>query len=310
MALRGENGHREVRWLFGLPHSTYPSGHHPFLDPGEARAESAARGPPKRLLTPMPAETPPNPNSEPRPLTGELQFEEGDFHALEDRLATDPQYNDRRLVARRKLLALAKRAKAEIAEAGGPALDVRSSLHHPHAFNHNKVGRLWSSLFRVKAEKSRLKKTLGADLAKDLDSAHKNAGLLLALAPDALRVAFEIAPDAWYDGQNLKKRVAAEGLEAWLGVLNELDGFRLRMHDWKGEWRCGELTLDKLEEYLGYYVPGEHRLAVERLWPAGGAARAAACGEGVVEVLLAELGRLVPLYRFAAWSKDSDYLFG
>ncbi|MEX1025700.1 MAG: hypothetical protein WD226_11560 [Planctomycetota bacterium] len=247
--------------------------------------------------------------TEPRPLGGSIRFEEGDFHALEDRLAGDPQFNDRRLVTRRKLLALAKRAKADIAASTGLALDVRSSLHHPHAFNHNKVGRLWSSLFRVKAEKSRLKKTLGADLAKDLDSAHKNAGLTLSLQPDALRVAFEIGPEAWYDGQNMKKRIAAEGLEAWRQLLDELDGFRLRMHDWKGEWRCGDLSLDRLTEYLGYYVPGEHRLAVERTWPATGPARAAACSEGVADVLLAELQRLVPLYRFSAWSKESDFLF-
>lgn len=248
--------------------------------------------------------------AEPRALTGEIRFEEGDFHALEDRLAKDPQFNDRRLVTRRKLLALAKRAAKSIATTAELKLDVRSSLHSPHQFNQMRVGRLWSSLFREKADKGRLKKVLGSDLAKDLDSAHKNARLVLSIEPTALSVSFEIGADAWYDGQNLKKRIAAESVDAWGDVLNQLDGYQLRMHDWKGDWRCGDLTRARLDEYLGYYVPGEHRLRVERVWPASGAARDIVCGEGVTDALLAELERLVPLYRFCAWSQDSDFLFG
>lgn len=247
--------------------------------------------------------------SEPKPLTGEILFEPGDFHALGDRLAKDPQYNDRRLVARRKLLALAKRVSKSLAAEPGLKLDVRSSLHHPHAFNGMRVGRLWSSLFRVKSDKQKLKRVLGPELAKDLDSAHKNACLVLSMTDADLRVSFEVGPDAWYDGQNLKKRIAAEGLDGWLAELNRLDGFSLRMHDWKGEWSCGSLTTDRLEEYLGYYVPGEHRLKVERSWPVTGPTLDIACGPGVTDSLADELARLAPLYRFVAWSAEADFLF-
>ena len=40
--------------------------------------------------------------------------------------------------------------------------------------------------------------------------------------------------------------------------------------------------------------------------PAG--AREVASGEGVAEELVAELLRLVPLYRYSVWSQESDHL--
>ena len=128
-----------------------------------------------------------------------------------------------------------------------------------------------------------------------------------------MEVSLRIHSDAWFDGNNLKRRVDKEGQEELLSVLNELDGYFLRLADWKGEWRCWELTASSLREFFGYYEPGTHALAVERVWPAPAnqpAVRAALFGEGVSTMLLGEMARLEPLYRFAAWSKESDHLFG
>ncbi|QDU66285.1 hypothetical protein [Engelhardtia mirabilis] len=248
------------------------------------------------------------PDAEPRAQTGEVRFAEGDFHALSDPLDRDRQFDDARLATRRKLLALGKRfVKARAEE--GPKLDCRTSIHHPRAFNGMRVRRLWTYLMRPKAEKTRLRRTIGADLAKDLDAAYRNAYLCLAIESDALEVSFRIHADAWFDGQNLLRRVKAEGLDSWLAQLNRLDGFQLRMHDWKGEWRCGQLEPEKLKEYLSYYTPGEHSLAVERRFPAPAGARDHAFSADAPELLLAELERLVPLYRFATWSQESDFLF-
>ncbi|HED66255.1 MAG TPA: hypothetical protein ENJ09_11945 [Planctomycetes bacterium] len=247
---------------------------------------------------------------EPSPLTGEIRFEEADFHALSERLAGDPEATPRRLVTRRKLLALGKRAVAEL-KADGYAFESRTSLHHPHAFNGNRVRRIWTYLTRPKAEKRSLKKVLGPDLGKDLDAAFRNAHLALAIEAEALEVSLRIHPDGWYDGQNLKNKVERTemGFDAWRDELNRLDGFFLRMDDWKGEWRCGELTRERLEEFLSYYTPGDHRLSVERRWPVPAAARDAALGEEVPGTLVGELRRLGPLYRCTAWSPENDHLF-
>lgn len=250
----------------------------------------------------------PAPEPEPSPLAGAVAFEEGDLRALADPLARDPQYNDRRLVLRRKLLALAK----DFAREQGPGFEARSSLHNPHAFNRMQVRRIWSYVTREKKEKQRLRRILGAELGGDLDAAYRNAYLCFAVESDALETSLRIHADAWFDGQNLVNRVKKEGERPLLGLLNALDGFRLRLADWKGEWRCGALEPERLAEFFGYYRPGEHALSIERRWPAPESApevRRALFAPEVPRAMSVELARLVPLFRYAAWSKDSDFLF-
>lgn len=247
--------------------------------------------------------------AEVRPLGEPVSFEEGDFHALSEGLAGDPQYSDRRLVARRKVLTLGKTVVARAAGEAGLELECRTSLHHPHAFNGMRVRRIWAYLTRPKRERKRLARVLGPELGKDLDAAYRNAYLCLAIEAEALEVSLRIHPEGWYDGQNLVHRVRDEGIEAWRRELQALEGFHLRLHDWKGEWRCGALTPESLEEFLGYYVPGEHRLAVERRWPAPPGSRGGCLGAEAPAALIDECLRLVPLYRFTAWSEASDFLF-
>jgi hypothetical protein len=256
-------------------------------------------------------------DSEPTPESALLPFQEADFFALSEGLSRDAQYNEQRLALRRKLGGLAKHfvAKGSDGKARRPklGLDSRTSLHNPHAFNGNRVRRLWTYICRDKAEKGRLKRVVGADLAKDLDASFRNAYLCVAVEAEQVEVSLKIHQDAWLDGQNLKRRVDKEGYAGLLEVLNGLDGFILKLADWKGEWRCGSLDASRLKEFFGYYEPGTHALAVERSWPAPRsqpAVREAMLGEGVPDAMLAELERLIPLYRFAAWSKASDHLFG
>jgi hypothetical protein len=242
---------------------------------------------------------------------GLVPLEEGDFHALSEGLAGDSQYDDRRLVARRKLAAIAAAgaARIEAATEGALELDSRTSLHHPHAFNGMRVRRLWAYLCRGKREKARLRRVLGPELGRDLDAAYRNAYLCVALEAGALEASLRIHVDAWYDGQNLANRVKREGLAEWLVLLNALEGHRLRLADWKGEWRCGELDRDRLGEFLRFWKPGEHALAVERRWPAPPGAREHAFSPEVPGMLVDALVRLAPLYRFTAWSAESDFLF-
>ena len=235
-------------------------------------------------------------------------FAEGDFHALSAACARDPQYDDRRLVLRRKLLAIGKAfiERPAVADVG---LEARGSLHQPHAFNRMQVSRMWVYACRGKAEKKRLRSTLGADLAKDLDAAYRNAYLCAAVESDAVECSLRIHADAWYDGQNLANRVKAEGLDPWRAVLNQLDGYQLKLADWKGEWPCGSLTRERLEEFLKYWKPGEHALVVERRWPAPPGARGEVLAPEMPEKLVEEMVRLVPLFRFSVWSAESDFLF-
>ncbi len=252
--------------------------------------------------------SPAGPDPEPRVEAALVPFAEGDFHVLSPALARDPQYNDRRLELRRKLLALGKVFCAE-AKRGGVLLDARTSLHNPHAFNHMQVKRMWFYACRPKSEKTRLKRTIGAELAKDLDSAYRNAYLCTALETDSIEVSLRVHAEAWYDGQNLVNRVRAEGVDGWKRLLNELEGFRLRLADWKGEWPCGALTKERVEEFLKYFKPGEHSLAIDARFPAPAGARGEALSPEMPARIVEMLVRLVPMYRYAAWSEESDFLF-
>lgn len=251
---------------------------------------------------------------EPPPLTQLAPFEEGDFHALSEALSRDPQFNDRRLQARRKLGAIGKQALQELladAKREGVELDLaqRTSLHSPHAFNRMRVRRMWAYVCRGKKEKSRLARAIGPELAKDLDAAYRNAFLCVALEADAIEVSLRIHPEAWYDAQNLANRLKREGTERWIALLNAAPGYRLRLDDWKGEWPCGKLDRDRIAEYLRYWKPGEMGMGVERRWPARPGQRGAVLGADVPKLLVEELRRLAPLYRFTAWSGESNYLF-
>ncbi|HJO27237.1 MAG TPA: hypothetical protein QF730_08350 [Planctomycetota bacterium] len=236
-------------------------------------------------------------------------FVEADFRVLSASCGASAEYNPFRLESRRRLLGLGKGLVGR-AKASELALEARTSLHNPHAMNRQRVTRQWAYVTRAKAEKARLRKVLGRDLAKDLDAAYRNAYLCLAIEEEALEVSLRIHPEGWYDGQNMVNRIKKEGLGPWKAILDDLEGFTLRMHDWRGAWECGKADTRALEEYLGYYVPGEHRLAVERRWPApAGPAREAVLGAEIPGLLLSEAERLLPLYRFAAWSAESDHLF-
>ncbi len=250
----------------------------------------------------------PVPKGQPKPLTGDLSLEPWDFEALGPRHAKNPEANEHRLKTRRKLLAW---AKAWVKAGPDPAFDVRTSIHNPHAFNGQKVDRLWAYITRTKAQKTALRKVLGRELAKDLDAAYRNAYLCVAIEHEALEVSLRIHPDGWYDGQNLLNRVKQEGARGLLELLNQLDGFTLRLHDWKGRWPLGSLSIDALEEVLRFYQPGELGWVVERRWPIPSdlAQRAALLEGDIAGTLQSEWERLVPLYRYVAWSETSDFLF-
>jgi hypothetical protein len=255
----------------------------------------------------LPVSTPVAP--EPTAKAELAPFVEGDFHVLSGGLARDPQFNDKRLETRRKLLSLAKVFVARAKSEAETELEPRTSLHNPHAFNQMQVKRLWAYCTRSKKEKTRLRGVLGSELGKDLDAAYRNLYLCVALEESALEISLRCHVDAWFDGQNLVNRVKGGGLEEWKTLLNRLPGYRLRLGDWKGEWNCGSLTGDRLEEFLKYYKPGEHALSVERRIEARPPERGGCLAPDFPERIVAELLALTPLYRFSAWSQASDWLF-
>lgn len=248
-------------------------------------------------------------DAEPRAGRGPVVLADADFRALTPPLDASPEYNAARLAARTKLATLGKHAAKRLAEQG-LVLDTRTSIHNPHPFNGMRVRRLWTYLMRPKKHKTLLERELGADLAKDLDAAYRNTYLCIALESECVEVSVRVHADAWIDATNLLRRIESEGVAAMIEVLRPLDGYFLRLHDWKGEWPCERVETSALEEFFRYWKPGEHRLTVERRWPAPEGAREAVTSAAAGEHLLAEVERLADAYRFLAWGPENDRLFG
>ena len=242
-------------------------------------------------------------------IEGLQPFEAWDLEALRPPRSRSEEYNKKRLAAKRRLEAIGKALTRSAP--GAEKLEVRTSIHNPFPpVNGGSVERLWVYVTRPKAHKTKLKRQLGAELGKDLDQAYRNGFLCVALEAEAVEVSFRIHPDAWFDGRNLTRRIDAEGPRPLLELLNELDGFRLQLADWKGEWICGQLEVEQLEEFLRYYEPGEHLLAVQQRTPVTEATREALLTPDLPAHLVAELARLLPISRYACWSPESDHLFG
>lgn len=232
-------------------------------------------------------------------------FADADFVVYGASYQRNEDWNGKRLEIRRKLESYGK-AAAEVIGAAGLALDVRTSLHHPFEFNGFRVTQQWVYLTRNKKEKTALKKILGPELGKDLDSSYRNLYLALSIDETGLEISFKIHPDAWFDGQNLKNKCQDDArLREWVAILNRLPGFEFRIHDWKKVYEASRVTRTDLLDFYKYYVPGEHRLPLSLR--VGREDPVATSGE-FADLALESFRALAPAYAFAAWSPANDFL--
>jgi hypothetical protein len=260
---------------------------------------------PLRAARRRPLEVIVDPESLPLDEPVDLVFRDADFDAFEKSKWRNPAFNNERLKTRRKLTAMGKRISPRLAEAG-LALEMQASLSHPYTFNKYSVDSLWIYWSRADAERKKLKKLLGWELGKDLDPNYVHCILVLGLDVAKVEIALRVHSAAWWDGQNLKNKCKTEAaVREWTAILNALPGFVLNIHDWKKEYRCGTLLPGDVANFFEYFVPGEHWLHLRRTIPRGTAILGS---PEFVEAAAADLVRLVPAYRFVAWTPQNDHL--
>lgn len=239
----------------------------------------------------------------PRPIQ---PFQRPEFELYRKELRRDEAYNPQRLVVRRKLKALADRAKAEAKEAG-QEFDLRESLHNPHPFNHKSVVAQWTYLTRTAKEKKVFKSLFGDALGKDVDPAYSNIYLAFAVEHEGFLIALRIHPEAWYDALNLKNKCTDEAqLAEWVELLRATpEGFEITVEGWHRRYPCAKAQRDEQRELMKLYKPGEDRLVIRRQVAKDDPL---ACSEELAEQALAGFHALIPLYRFAAWSEENAWL--
>ena len=222
-----------------------------------------------------------------------------DFLAYEKHRQADSEYNALRLGVRRKLKKIAdetrKRARSLDVE-----LSSQAGLHHPYSFNSFRVREQRAYLCRSDRERKKLARYFGEALGKDAETHYIQTVLEVSLDEQVVEAALRIHPLAWWDGENLAKKVATEeGMDAWCTMLKALpSGFGLRMHDWRKVYWAARAHPQEMREYFGAYTPGEHWLHLVRELPSEDAL---AMELEAPEWIMTSLLSLLPIYRSILW---------
>ncbi len=227
-------------------------------------------------------------------------FLERDFLAYERHRQKDPEYNALRLAVRRKLKKIADEVKKR-AKVQGVELSAQSGLHHPYSFNSFRVREQRSYLCRSPKERKKLSSFFGEALGKDAETHYIQTVLEVSIDSEVVEAALRIHPQAWWDGENLKKHVKTpEGMEQWCTMLKNLPaGFGLRMHDWKKIYWANAATPHEMREYFESYTPGEHWLHLVRELPVEDAL---SMELEAPEWVAVSLQALLPLYQSILWT--------
>lgn len=223
-----------------------------------------------------------------------------DFLAYERHRQDDPEYNALRLSVRRKLKALADDVKKQ-AKGLGYDLSSQSGIHHPYSFNSFRVREQRAYLCRSDKERKKLAKFFGEALGKDAETHYIQTVLEVSLDDQVVEAALRVHPQAWWDGEHLKKKVATEaGMAEWCAMLKALPpGFALRMHDWRKLYWAASANAQEMREYFGTYTPGEHWLHLVRELPKEDAVE---MGTQAPEWLRTSLLALLPIWKWILWT--------
>jgi hypothetical protein len=227
-------------------------------------------------------------------------FQQRDFLAYEKHRQDDDEYNALRLSVRRKLKRIADEVKRRAAEIG-VELAAQGGLHHPYSFNNFRVREQRAYLCRSDKERKKLAKFFGEALGKDAETHYIQTVLEVSLDHQVVEAALRIHPQAWWDGEHLKKKVAQEaGMASWCTMLKTLPaGFGLRMHDWRKVYWASSASPHEMREYFAAYTPGQHWLHLVRELPSEDAI---AMGGDAPEWLATSLLSLLPIYREILWT--------
>lgn len=229
-----------------------------------------------------------------------------DFLAFERHKWSDSEYNAERLALKRKLQKIGEAIQGRLKRAGGD-LTLRTSIHNPYRFNGNRVDSLWLYLAPSDRAKKPLRDLLGVEFAADTDASYFHVNLVLEIDFEGLSVGLRVNEKAWWDTQNAKGRCSErEGAEEFARRLNEVrGGYVLFMHDWKKEYRCGQLRWDDILDYFRYFEAGKHRMRIDRF-----VGKDDPCIDEpeFFPRIAEEFVSLLPIYEFLLWSPDNNHL--
>lgn len=166
----------------------------------------------------------------------------------------------------------------------------------------------WTSIFRDAKQRKEFARVVGPELGKDVDPGNANAAFFVSINEDGLQLGLRLGEAAWYDARNLTNHFSKSENERreLVNLVRAVAGFQFRIHDWEKLYPSEKFTRDDMLEILKYYKTGEHRLSFYRSIQKSDPL---ACSANFFDISVSALRSLAPVYKFAAWSRDNNYLF-
>jgi transcription antitermination factor NusG len=250
-----------------------------------------------------------------QPFTG---FDPRDFDAYLPAKWQSHMYNLERLRVKEKLGALGRQLSPLVPGPDRPPLAIEVSAESPALWNHNQVPdqQLWflRSPEERKALTSRTRAKSMLAQVNEPSPQREHIYLAVLVRVDGLEVALRLYPDAMVDRDNLQKKMSdlwqaqsladrvtslPEGFRIRLGTADPLTPAETKLPQVQSlvEALCAAPTGAPLHESQALTLSHEHaREAV------------LASGADIAERIREDLGALLPLYHFIAWSTPNDFV--
>ena len=253
-------------------------------------------------------------------------FTARDFDAYAQKKWQSNAFTRERLEVRQKLVAIGRSIAGKLIGSDGSPLAFETSVEYPALWNHKQVQSQNLYFFRNEQARRELDAILNrqkpiAAMIED-PSPHKNHPFLgIAVLEDGVRLGLELHPEADVDRRSLEKKCQDYfEKERFLSLLCELGsehrmgtfvshaalpGQPLPKIDLARLVPCSELEMTKLDALLTQLANekcalfvGQHFLRTDRRVES----------VDFFPIVEESMERLLPLYRFLAWSRDNDFL--
>jgi hypothetical protein len=239
-------------------------------------------------------------------------FTDEDFDAYAPPKWSSNVYTRTRLEVKQKLLQLGREVGGALTAADSSPLACDASVEYPALWNHKQVDAQHLYFWRNPAARKEIDGIIAqgrslASLIEDPSPQRSHLFLAITVRDRHVEICLRLHPDARVDRQNLERKCedffARDRLRQLVSVLG-------------GDWVVGvtdgeRLAADLLDDdglrrlLAALGAPGNRWLEVVRRYPREDAI---VRGPEFAGVAQRDLAALLPIYQFAAWSRDNDFV--
>lgn len=239
-----------------------------------------------------------------------VPFTDKDFDAYLPGKWQSNVWNRERLEVKQKLVTLARLVGPRLTAVDGSPLDWGASVEHPAIWNQHRVQNQQLYFWRHQAARQELERVLSrktmASLIEDPSPMRRHVFLFVQVDSSGLTAGLRLHSDASVDRENFQRKCQDYfSREKVINLLHSLPAaFTLRLDNEPGipastadekAVLARARALDEAERWLAVSCPMDRRDSDAKT-------------EAAVSTLDGQLGLLLPIWRFMAWSRENDHV--